>query len=63
VVSPITRCAATTVNPATARRDVNVPRELMQHFGHNYMGVYAEVLEGGYLAVGDTLLAEPVLSV
>jgi uncharacterized protein len=63
VVSPITRCAATTVNPATARRDVNVPRELMQHFGHNYMGVYAEVLEGGDLAVGDTLLAEPVLSV
>ncbi|MEJ2677310.1 MAG: MOSC domain-containing protein [Acidihalobacter sp.] len=58
VVSPITRCAATTVNPATARRDVNVPRELMQHFGHNYMGVYAEVLEGGELGVGDALLVE-----
>lgn len=25
VVSPITRCAATTVNPATAERDLNIP--------------------------------------
>ncbi|OBS07967.1 MOSC domain-containing protein [Acidihalobacter prosperus] len=60
VVSPITRCAATTVNPATAQRDVDVPRELMRHFEHNYMGVYVEVLHGGTLAVGDGLLAEPV---
>ncbi|AOU96978.1 hypothetical protein BI364_02210 [Acidihalobacter yilgarnensis] len=58
VVSPITRCAATTVNPATAQRDIDVPRQLMQHFGHNYMGVYAEVLEGGAFALGDTLMAE-----
>lgn len=62
VVSPITRCAATSVNPVTARRDIDVPRALLQHFGHNYMGVYAEVLQGGELAVGETLLAEPVLS-
>jgi uncharacterized protein YcbX len=57
VVSPITRCAATAVNPVTARRDVDVPQELMKHYGHNHMGVYVEVLRGGQIAVGDTIEA------
>jgi uncharacterized protein len=53
VISPITRCAATEVNPATAERDISVVAELMRHFGHNIMGIYAEVIAAGEIAVGD----------
>lgn len=49
------RCAATEVNPATAERDAKPPKWLLQHYGHADMGVYAEVLEGGRIAVGDAL--------
>jgi uncharacterized protein YcbX len=52
------RCAATEVNPATAERDAKPQRWLRDHFGHADMGVYAEVLEGGRVSVGDAL--EPV---
>lgn len=51
----IPRCAATEVNPETAARDADPPRWLRQHFGHADLGVYAEVLEGGRVAVGDAL--------
>lgn len=53
IVSRIVRCAATTVNPATAKRDVNIPIILQQSFGHGHMGVYGEVVHGGKLAIGD----------
>ncbi len=53
VVSPITRCAATQVNPDTAERDLEVVKTLMRGWGHNIMGIYAEVIEGGDLAIGD----------
>lgn len=53
VVSPITRCAATSVNPATAMRDLNVPGILQEKFGHNTMGVYAEIVAGGEVAKND----------
>ena len=56
VVSPITRCAATTVNPGTAARDLNIPAILQKEFGHNYMGVYAEVVAGGEVVKGDPLV-------
>jgi uncharacterized protein YcbX len=56
IVAPITRCAATTVNPATAARDLNIPAILQQEFGHNYMGVYAEVVAGGEIVKGDALV-------
>jgi uncharacterized protein len=49
------RCAATEVNPVTARRDLPVPRLLLQHYGHADMGVYAEVLSGGQIAPGDVV--------
>ena len=55
VISPITRCAATEVNPATAERDIPVVTELMRHFGHNIMGIYAEVVGAGDIAVGGDL--------
>ena len=49
------RCAATEVNPATAARDAKPPKWLLQTYGHADMGIYAEVLEGGRVAVGDAL--------
>jgi uncharacterized protein YcbX len=55
VFKRIVRCAATAVNPETAVRDADPPRDLRQHFGHADLGVYAEVLEGGRVAVGDAL--------
>ena len=56
IVSRIVRCAATQVNPVTAKRDINIPAILQQAFGHGHMGVYGEVVEGGEIAVGDQVL-------
>lgn len=58
VVSPITRCAATMVNPATAERDLNIPAILQREFGHNCMGVYGEVLEPGEIARASAMVVE-----
>jgi uncharacterized protein YcbX len=55
VVKRITRCAATEVDPLTGRRDLPVPRALMDHFGHADCGIYAEVIGGGAIARGDLL--------
>jgi uncharacterized protein YcbX len=57
VIAPITRCAATEVNPATAERDIKMVTELMRHYGHNIMGIYAEVIGAGSVAVGDCIRA------
>ena len=54
-VAAITRCAATEVDPETARRDLDIPGTLQRAFGHNLMGIYAEVLAGGEIALGDPL--------
>ncbi len=56
VISPITRCAATQVNPVTAKRDLDIVAALVRAFGHINMGVYAEVVAGGEIALGDALL-------
>lgn len=53
----IVRCPATEVNPDTGERDAHPPRVLREHFGHADLGVQAEVLEGGRIAVGDALEA------
>lgn len=49
------RCAATNVDPATAIRDLAIPRTLQQRLGHADCGVYAEVVAGGRIAEGDAL--------
>ena len=56
IVSRIIRCAATTVNPTTAERDLNVPTTLQQSFGHGHMGIYGEVVGSGEIVTGDTVL-------
>lgn len=53
VIAPITRCPATDVNPETAERDIPMVKELMSHYGHSIMGIYAEVIGAGDIAVGD----------
>jgi hypothetical protein len=57
VIAPITRCAATEVNPATAARDIAVVRDLMRHYDHNLMGIYAEVVGDGDIAIGNRIAA------
>jgi uncharacterized protein len=52
---PTERCAATEVEPGTGRRDLPVPQLLHRTYGHEFMGVYAEVLEGGELLDGADL--------
>ncbi|MDO9561578.1 MAG: MOSC domain-containing protein [Bradyrhizobium sp.] len=62
VVKRITRCAAVNVDPETAARDLSIPQALTQRFGHNECGIYAEVIAGGTMAVGDAIaVVEPKL--
>lgn len=49
------RCAATQVNLETAERDMDIPRLLHRHYGHMNMGVYAEVIQGGTIALGQKI--------
>jgi uncharacterized protein YcbX len=58
VISAITRCAATQVNPATAERDLDIVGALQRGFGHNLMGIYAEVMEGGEIAAGEAITVQ-----
>lgn len=59
VVLRTERCAATTVNPATAQRDIPVPRYLQEIYGHADLGVYAQVVEGGTARPGDAVRLLP----
>jgi uncharacterized protein YcbX len=58
VVKRITSCAAVNVDPDTAARDLAIPQELMRRLGHNECGIYAEVIAGGDIGVGDAIAAE-----
>ena len=55
VIKRIVRCAATNVDPETGVRDLSIPDTLMRSFGHADCGVYAEVVAGGEVAVGDAV--------
>lgn len=54
-IAPITRCAATAVEPKTAVRDLDIPMILRKSFGHVHMGIYAEVVASGSMALGDEI--------
>ncbi len=49
----ITRCNATKVNPETGLPDADTLSTLEAAFGHQDFGVYATVIEGGPIALGD----------
>ena len=49
------RCPATQVDLLTGERDCDLPKLLRDNFGHADLGVHAEVIDGGKVAVGDAL--------
>ncbi len=53
----ITRCKATTVDPRTGRVDADTLGALESGWGHQDFGVYAEVIVGGAVAIGDMVVA------
>jgi len=53
ITEQIVRCAATNVDPQTARRDLDIPGTLMRTLGHNHCGIFAAVDTGGLIAQGD----------
>lgn len=55
ILKMIDRCAATGVEPGTGKRDMDLVQTLRMNFGHIDCGVYARVVEGGRIAVGDAL--------
>jgi uncharacterized protein len=49
----ITRCKATTADPNTGKINADTLGGLQANFGHTDFGVYAAVVEGGAISVGD----------
>jgi GntR family transcriptional regulator/MocR family aminotransferase len=49
------RCGATNVDPATGRRDLDIPGSLRRGFGHKDLGVYLIARTSDTIAVGDRL--------
>ena len=49
----IVRCKATSANPATGQIDADTLGALNDGFGHQDFGVYARVISGGLVALGD----------
>jgi uncharacterized protein YcbX len=52
-VKRVVRCAATNVDPSNGARDLQIPKTLMQAFGHADCGIYADVATGGDVVRGD----------
>lgn len=55
VTVPIDRCGATNVNPVTAERDLNIPKDLQRGYGHIDCGVYARVIKSGLVTAGTDI--------
>ena len=55
VVDETIRCGATTVDPATSARNLNVPKLLQNHYGHMFCGVYLKALDSGTVSEGATV--------
>ncbi len=53
VVEPITRCPATSANSETGLLDIDMPATLQRLFGHRDFGIYAQVVTGGTVRIGD----------
>ena len=60
VERPISRCAATNVDPVTGARDLNIPQAMQRGYGHINCGVYARVDRAGPVAVGDRAVLDPL---
>ena len=53
VEEPIGRCRATGANPETGQQDADTMGALADGYGHTDFGVFARVIAGGRVAVGD----------
>lgn len=56
IIEPIGRCSMTTHNPATGAKDFDTLKLLRDEFGHQNFGVYAKVMQGGTINIGDKLV-------
>ncbi len=57
VDAPIGRCEAISGNPQTGVRDLDLFGRLEEVWGHTEFGVFARVIQGGWIAVGDPVAA------
>jgi uncharacterized protein len=55
VIKPIDRCAAVDVVPGRGRRDTDLVALMERTFGHHDCGVYARIITGGEIGLGDEL--------
>ena len=55
IVSRIERCAATNVDPGTARRDLTIPQSLLRLYDRPDRGVYLTVVKGGEMSVNNRI--------
>ncbi len=56
VVEPIGRCRATGANPESGAQDADTMGALEAEYGHTDFGVFARVIQGGTVALGDEVL-------
>ncbi|MEJ6509654.1 MAG: MOSC domain-containing protein [Octadecabacter sp.] len=54
VKEPIKRCMHTAANPISGKRDVDTLGILRDNWDHQNFGIYAEVIQGGKISLGDT---------
>ena len=55
IVEPVGRCAAIDVDPETAQRGPHYLPVMTQSLGHSNLGIFAEIIEGGRIVVGDRM--------
>jgi len=55
IVQRTRRCPATEVDLETGERNIKTPKLLLKHYDHMYMGVYAEVVHGGVITLGEAV--------
>jgi uncharacterized protein len=58
VVKRITRCAAINVDPESGARDLDIAPQMSRRLGHLDCGVYAKVIAGGTIKIGDAIETE-----
>ncbi len=54
ITERIQRCKHTTANPVTGKRDTDTLGLLRDNWNHQDFGVYAQVVQSGQIAMGDT---------
>ncbi len=58
VLRPVQRCAMTSTEPGTGKRELDLPAIMNGTFGHNFCGVYARVSKRGELNAGSEITVD-----